>query len=59
MKHIRRHPLVLVAGFLLLVVNEVRGQATFGVITGNITDPSGGTVPNAKIEVTNEATGIT
>lgn len=31
-------------------------QATFGTITGNITDPSGSAVPNVPVEIRNQAT---
>jgi hypothetical protein len=32
-------------------------QTLYGSITGNVTDPSGGVVPNAKVEVLNVGTG--
>jgi hypothetical protein len=33
-------------------------QVLYGSLTGNISDPSGGAVPNAKLEVLNVSTGI-
>ncbi len=33
-------------------------QVLYGSLTGNVTDPSGGAVPNAKIEALNVSTGI-
>jgi hypothetical protein len=50
---------ILLVGLVLSGANHALAQATFGTITGNITDPSGSVVPNAKVEVTNQATGIT
>jgi hypothetical protein len=35
------------------------GQAATGIITGTVTDESGAVVPNAKISITNKATGAT
>src|SRR3954453_20217538 len=34
------------------------GQATFGTITGTVTDPTGATVPNTDVQVVNEGTNI-
>jgi hypothetical protein len=34
------------------------GQATFGTITGTVTDSTGAVVPNVSLEVTNEGTNI-
>ena len=43
---------------LALFPGLVFGQATFGTITGNITDSTGAVVPNAALQVTNEGTHI-
>ena len=48
--------LLLGAGFL---VSESAGQVFYGSLTGNVMDPSGAAVPNAKVEVVNTATGVT
>jgi hypothetical protein len=42
---------------LLLLNTSGRAQTTFGSITGTVTDPSGGSVPSARVTVTNQATG--
>ena len=34
------------------------GQVLYGSLTGNVTDPSGGSIPNAKVEVSSIATGV-
>ena len=33
-------------------------QATFGTVTGTVTDPTGATVPNTEVVVTNEGTNV-
>ena len=33
-------------------------QATFGTVTGSVTDPTGATVPNTEVVVTNEGTNV-
>lgn len=35
------------------------GQATSGTLLGTVTDPSGASIPGAKVSITNDATGIT
>ena len=45
--------------FSLLAISQVASaQTLYGSLTGNVTDSSGGSVPNAKIEILNVATGI-
>ena len=45
--------------FLLFCSARTFGQATFGTITGTVTDPTGATVPNTEVQVTNEGTNLT
>ena len=42
---------------LTLAVHPVHAQDIFGTINGTVTDKSGGVVANAKVTITNEATG--
>src|SRR5438128_3760933 len=48
------------AVLVLLVCTSVsiHGQVGFGLIAGRVADPSAAVVPNAKITVTNDATGV-
>ena len=53
-----------VVGFRTLVLSIVFAVCVFaqrdlGTITGTITDPQGGAVPNAKVTITEDATGLT
>lgn len=43
---------------LLFAGSSAYAQSTFASITGTVTDTSGAIVPNARIVVTNQATGI-
>jgi hypothetical protein len=56
---IREH-LPIMAGalllFLLMGLAPLVAQETTGSIMGTVTDPSGATIPNAKIEITSEST---
>src|SRR5882762_7547901 len=42
----------------LVCTSVIYGQVGFGLIAGRVADPSAAVVPNAKITVTNDATGI-
>ncbi|MEX2263148.1 MAG: carboxypeptidase-like regulatory domain-containing protein [Bryobacteraceae bacterium] len=47
--------------FLIVLVAcpiALYGQATFGTITGTVTDNSGAVIPNAALQVTNQGTNI-
>ena len=45
--------------FALILMTPCAGaQVLYGSLTGNVTDKSGGAVPNAGVEATNAATGI-
>ncbi|MBI4903639.1 MAG: TonB-dependent receptor [Acidobacteria bacterium] len=50
----------LLLSFLLLIalVPAASAQVLYGSLTGNVTDPSGAAIPNAKVEAVNSATGI-
>jgi len=43
---------------LLLFSPASFAQATFGTVTGAVTDPTGATVPNTEVVVTNEGTNV-
>jgi hypothetical protein len=43
---------------LLLFSRASFAQATFGTVTGAVTDPTGATVPNTEVVVTNEGTNV-
>jgi hypothetical protein len=45
-------------GVLALVPTSVNGQATNGVISGTVTDPSGAALPGATVQVKNVSTGV-
>ncbi|HEX4002959.1 MAG TPA: TonB-dependent receptor [Candidatus Acidoferrales bacterium] len=50
--------------FILLLIccsafaGAIQGQVLYGSLTGNVTDPSGGNVPGAHVEVLNVNTGV-
>lgn len=52
--------LILLAGWIgaLLMLPCALGQITTGQIAGTVTDTSGAVIPNAKITLTNGATGV-
>ena len=43
---------------LIVLAPNALGQAVDGNLAGMITDPTGATVPNANVEITNTATGV-
>src|SRR5215510_6373394 len=43
---------------LLLVTSMAFCQATFGTLTGTVTDSTGAVIPNASLEIVNEGTNI-
>src|SRR5579863_10092904 len=50
---------VLVSLLLSIMTFVARAQVAGGTIQGTVTDPDGGFVPNAKVDVTHRATAIT
>jgi len=48
----------LIAGFLVALAGEVRGQAVQSTILGTVTDPSGAVVTGATVTVKNEGTNF-
>src|SRR5205085_9263768 len=42
----------------LVCTSAIYGQAGVGLIAGRVADPTAAVVPDAKITVTNEATGV-
>jgi hypothetical protein len=57
MLHGRKYLILRVGASLLLLGSSGLAQSTFGSITGIVTDPSGSLVPDAKVSITNTATG--
>jgi hypothetical protein len=51
--------IVLFVGAFLTAPSRVAAQGTTATILGTVTDPSGGTVPEAEVQVKNTGTGIT
>jgi hypothetical protein len=49
----------LLLGAVLLCVSGMHAQVLYGTITGQVTDPTGASIPNATITVTNQANGET
>src|ERR1700691_3403174 len=59
-----RNTLVNALPFLVLLLAALaaptaKAQTTFGSVVGVVTEPSGAVVANAKVEITNTATGQT
>src|SRR5206468_11840217 len=50
--------LSIVGALLLAVTNQSFAQDVNASLSGTVTDPSGAAVPNAKLTLTNEATGF-
>ncbi|MBV8552186.1 MAG: carboxypeptidase regulatory-like domain-containing protein [Acidobacteriaceae bacterium] len=53
----RRRSLCVAFAFLLCT-SVVFAQRDLGTVTGTVTDPQGSAVPNAKVTLTNDATGV-
>src|SRR5690348_16066356 len=43
---------------LCFISGTATAQVLYGTLTGNVTDPSGAVVPNAKVEALNTLTGV-
>jgi hypothetical protein len=54
----KRISLAAVLSILFLITGISYSQITSGDLVGTVKDPSGATVPNANVTVTNEATGV-
>ncbi len=59
MMWLRRGAALAVFGLLVFGGSTARAQVLYGTITGEVTDPTGADIPNAKITVTNQANGET
>lgn len=44
--------------FALFGIGAIWGQRDLGTIVGSVTDPSGGAVPNARVTIVEDATGL-
>jgi hypothetical protein len=51
-------PLFAIIAGLILLANPALGQAVYGNIIGTVTDPSGASVPNADVAITDTDRGI-
>ena len=49
---------IRVALIALICVGAVWAQRDLGTIVGTVTDPQGGVVPNAKVTIAEDATGL-
>ncbi len=50
--------LLLCAAALLLLIRPVRAQVDQSAIRGTVEDPTGAVIPDAKVTLTNEDTGL-
>lgn len=60
-KRLDSSPRLLCAAVVVSILLSVAGlaQATFGTITGRVTDSTGAIIPGAEVRVTNQATNVT
>jgi hypothetical protein len=49
---------IAAAGMLTIFCSAIFCQVNTATVTGTVTDPSGGALPNAKVDSTNQATGV-
>ena len=49
---------IVTIGILLAVSTLARAQVLYGALVGRVADQSGAVLPNAKVTVTNQATGV-
>src|SRR5215831_11393257 len=49
---------VFATGLFLLSITGYSQGTNLGTIRGTVTDPNGATIPNAAVQVTDQATGI-
>jgi len=59
MSHKQAAMLLIVACLLFFLPSALHAQATNGIISGTVTDPSGAVVPDASVQVKNVSTGVT
>lgn len=50
---------VCAVAILLSLAQPALAQILYGSVVGTVTDPTGAAIPNARVKVTNEATGLT